>query len=146
MMLLLTSTPQFLKVRWVYLYYRGYSEASVNRHSAAVLPSLAWLSAGLKIKTNSMHSHVIFIAFFKLQIENVDGDDFNQFLMDIPSFWCIICLCSWIRSYLPPKKYWWDAITVHSDCWPLIPYLYYPCYIHITFWNSVSIFVFTKIV
>ena len=58
----------------------------VSTHSAAVLPGLAWLSAGLKIKTNSMYSHVIFIAFFKLQIENIDGDDFNQFLMDIPSF------------------------------------------------------------
>ena len=31
--------------------------------------------------------------------------------MDIPSFWCIICLCCWIRSYLSPKKYWWQYIS-----------------------------------
>ena len=50
-------------------------------------------------------------------MENAGGDGFNEFLMDIPSFWCIICLCIWIRSYLPPKKYWWQYIltcTVYS--------------------------------
>ena len=54
------------------------------------------------------------------------------------SFWCIICLCSWIRSYLPPKKYCWDAMAVHSDCWPLIPYLYYPCLIDTKEYSRVS--------
>ena len=48
--------------------------------------------------------------------------------MDIPSYWCIICLCSRIRSSLPPPKYWWDAMAVHSNCWPLISYLYDPGY------------------
>ena len=28
------------------------------------------------------------------------------------AFWCIICLCSLIRSYLPPKKYWREAMAV----------------------------------
>ena len=44
-------------------------------------------------------------------MENAGGDGFNEYLMNIPSFWCIICLCSWIRSYLPPKKYWWQYIS-----------------------------------
>ena len=56
--------------------------------------------------------HVIFVVFFKFGIEKAGGEDFNQFLIDIPSFWCIICLCSWIRWYLPPKI----LVAVHSDC------------------------------
>ena len=40
------------------------------------------------------------------------GDGFNGFLMDITLFWCIICLCSWNRSYLPPKNVWWQFISV----------------------------------
>ena len=55
--------------------------------------------------------HIIFIVFFKFEIKNAGGEDFNQFLMDIPSFWCMIFLCSWIRSYLPPKEYWWQYIA-----------------------------------
>ena len=27
-----------------------------------------------------------------------------SWILDIPSFWCIICLCSWTRSCLPTKK------------------------------------------
>ena len=78
------------------------------RRLAAILPNLARPLAGLKIRTNSMCRHVIFIVFFKFWIENASSDGFNQFLTDIPSFWCIICRCSRIRSYLPPKKYWWQ--------------------------------------
>ena len=48
--------------------------------------------------------HVIFIVFFKFWIKDAGGEDFNQFLKVIPSFWFIICLCSWIRSYLSPKS------------------------------------------
>ena len=48
-------------------------------------------------------------------MENAGGDGFNEFLMDILSFWCANCLCNWIRSYLPPKKYWWQYI---SDLYP----------------------------
>ena len=70
---------------------------------------------------------VLFRSVSTTDIGDCGGEDFNQFLIDIPSFWCVICLCSWIRSYLPPKKYWWDTMAVHSNCWPLIPYLYYPC-------------------
>ena len=53
-------------------------------------------------------------------MENAGGDGFNEFLMDILSFWCANCLCSWIRSYLPPKNIWgkpWpyhDVIVWHS--------------------------------
>ena len=32
------------------------------------------------------------------------------------------------RTKRSPIFYWWDAMAVHSDCWPLIPYLYYPWY------------------
>ena len=82
---------------------------------------------------------VILVVFFKFWIKSTCGEDFNQFvmeikeapvesLMEIPWFWCIICLCSWIRSYLPQKQYWWNAMAVHSNCSPLIPYLYYPWY------------------
>ena len=46
-----------------------------------------------------------------LNEKNYGGEDFNQFLMGIPSFWCIYCLCSWIISYLPPKRYWWQYIV-----------------------------------
>ena len=99
----------------------GFSEGSAKQHLAAVLPSLAWPSDGL-IKTNSMCRHVIFVVFFKFWIENATGDDFNQFLMDIPSFWRIICLCSWIRSYLAPKQYWWKySATVATYLLALLP-------------------------
>jgi hypothetical protein len=30
--------------------------------------------------------HVIFVVFFKFKIKSAGGEDFNQFLMDIPSF------------------------------------------------------------
>ena len=66
---------------------------------------------GLKIKTNSMYSHVIFIAFFKLQIENIDGDDLNQFLMDIPS-----CVAESDHTY-HHKNIWGST----AQLWPLIP-------------------------
>ena len=39
--------------------------------SQAVLPNLAWLGPVKKIETNSMSSYVIFIVFFKFEIENV---------------------------------------------------------------------------
>ena len=45
-------------------------------HSSQLLPVI-------KIKTNCMCSHIIF---------NAGGDVFNQFHINIPSFWCIICL------------------------------------------------------
>ena len=33
-------------------------------------------------------------------MENAGGDGFNEFLMDIPSFWCIICLVAeWDHTY-----------------------------------------------
>ena len=64
---------------------------------------------------NKFHvRHVIFfIFFFQFQIENAGGDGFNDF-MDIPSFWCIICLCSWIRSCLCTTKK--ILVAVHRDC------------------------------
>ena len=58
--------------------------------------------------------HVIFIVFFRFWIKNSGGDNFNRFLMDIPSFLCIICLCSWIRSYLCTTKK--ILVAVYSDC------------------------------
>ena len=46
---------------------------------------LARLLAGIK-KNRPMYIHVIFIVFFKFQIESAGDSDFNQFLLDIPSF------------------------------------------------------------
>jgi hypothetical protein len=63
----------------------GTSEVSVSSCCQVVLPSLARLGPVIKIKTNSLCSHVIFIVFF-FKIENAGGDGFNEFLMDIPSF------------------------------------------------------------
>ena len=37
-----------------------------------------------------MCSHVIFIIYFKFWIDNGVGDGFNQFFMDISSFWYIL--------------------------------------------------------
>jgi hypothetical protein len=59
------------------------SKTSINKCSAAVLPSLPQLGPVIKIKTDFMCNHVIFIVFFKFQIENAGGDGFNEFLMDI---------------------------------------------------------------
>ena len=56
---------------------------SLSRLKLAVLPNLTWLGLVIKIKTNSMCSHVIFIV---LKMENAGGDSFSEFLMDIPSF------------------------------------------------------------
>ena len=62
------------------------NEASASSCCQAILPNLARLGLVIKIKTNSMCSHVIFIVFFKFYMENAGGDGFNEFLMDIPSF------------------------------------------------------------
>ena len=52
---------------------------------SAVGPDLAWLSTGIKNSQKSMCSHIIFIVFFKFQMENAGGDGFNEFLIDIIS-------------------------------------------------------------
>jgi hypothetical protein len=48
--------------------------------------------------------HVIFIVFFKFYIKSAGGDDKFVVINKFRAFWCMICLWSWIRSYLPPKK------------------------------------------
>ena len=90
------------------------SEASSSKQFGWQCCYSAWPLAGLKIKTNYMWSHVIFVVFFKFQIKkNAGGDGFNQFLMDIPSFWCMICLCRG-SDQKGHKKYWWQYIAI--DC------------------------------
>ena len=56
---------------------------------------------------------VIFIVFFKFEIENAGGDGFNHFFL----FWYIICLYRLIRSYTLTKI----LVAVHSDCGHLSP-------------------------
>ena len=49
-------------------------------------------------------SHVIFIVFFRFLTKSAGGDVIFVVKKKFRAFWCIICLCSWIRSYLPPKN------------------------------------------
>ena len=69
----------------------------------------------------SLHRH--FHCFLKILIFIAGGNDSFVVKNKFRAFWCLICLCSWIRSYLPPKKYWCDAMAAHSNCWSFIPYL-----------------------
>ena len=81
-------------------------EASVSSCCWAVLLSLAWLRPVIKIKANFMCSHVIFIVLLKWEMLVV--------MVSMNFSWIshnFDCLCSWIRSYLPPKKYWWQYIA-----------------------------------
>ena len=50
-------------------------------------------------------SHVIFIVFFRFWTKSAGGDVIFVVKKKFRAFWCIICLCSWIRSYLPPKNF-----------------------------------------
>ena len=47
---------------------------------------------------------MILVIYFKFQIEHAGGEDFEQFLIDIWSFWCIICLCSFMYQIIPTTK------------------------------------------
>ena len=83
----------------------------------------ARLLAVIKIKKKCICSHVIFIFSFKFWIKNAGGDGFNQFLMNIPSFWCITCLCrfnlpflySSIKKKLKDSDDFWHRICFR-DC------------------------------
>ena len=48
---------------------------------------------------------------FSLNLKKIGGDYFNQFIVEVPSFWFMICLHSWIRLYLPPICFWWQYIA-----------------------------------
>ena len=63
-------------------------------------------------KRNS-NSYIIFVVFFIFLKEIVGDIDFNQFFNRLRSFWCIICLYSLIRWYLPPIFIWWQYIVTH---------------------------------
>ena len=62
------------------------NEASASSCCQAALSNFAWLGPVIKIKTNPMCSHVIFVVFFNFQVENAGGDGFNEFHMDIHLF------------------------------------------------------------
>ena len=49
----------------------------------------------------SLHRH--FHCFLKILIFIAGGNDSFVVKNKFRAFWCLICLCSWIRSYLPPK-------------------------------------------
>jgi hypothetical protein len=83
------------KVQYFYSFFPLYANttdhlaqrASVSKCLGRQSCRSAWSSAGLKIKTNSMCSHVIFVVVLKFQIENAGGDGFNQFIIlmyDLP--------------------------------------------------------------
>ena len=48
----------------------------------------------------SLHRH--FHCFLKILIFIAGGNDSFVVKNKFRAFWCLICLCSWIRSYLPP--------------------------------------------
>ena len=56
--------------------------------------------------------HSIFFIYVKSVKISTVGDCFNQFFVALWSFWYIICLNSWKRSYLPPTIY---LVTGHSN-------------------------------
>ena len=63
------------------------------------------------VPAQTAECHVIFIVSIRFSIENSGGDGFDQFFINVSSFWCIICPYSLIRSYFLTKKYWWQYIT-----------------------------------
>ena len=62
-----------------------------------------------KRQMTSLHRH--FHCFLKILIFIAGGNDSFVVKNKFRAFWCLICLCSWIRSYLPPKKYWQEAMA-----------------------------------
>ena len=53
-----------------------------------------------KRQMTSLHRH--FHCFLKILIFIAGGNDSFVVKNKFRAFWCLICLCSWIRSYLPP--------------------------------------------
>ena len=62
-------------------------------------PAPSWLAINYKF-----HSWELAIHKERFFLKNAVGYGFNQFFMDIPSFWYIICLYSLTKSYLSPKN------------------------------------------
>ena len=72
--------------------------------------NFARLWARTKTSPKSTCSHIIFVVYFKFWIKNSGGEDFNQILMNIPSFWCIfVCVAELDHTY--HQKKWWQYIA-----------------------------------